>query len=185
MNRRNKQSKSLQSMPHDHLSWRVAHYLNANRAEVLTRADIAAKFDVEASMVDTLMVPAVTAGVVKLDRGTADGNVWRRPQRLRTALPAPFAAPLAAASPAKKAATLVDLSDVKIEAGVALPVKAPPGGRWKAIFDRMGPGDSFALPVRAQHAAGHAVRVYRMHVPTSTFIIRQVPGALVRIWRTA
>lgn len=189
MSRKTHPTKPFQSLPRDHLAWRVADYLNANREEVLTRADVAAKFGVDASMVDTLMAPAVAAGFVKMDRGTADGNVWRRPKRLRNAFPAPFTPSLAAVARAsrthRRAATLLDIGSIKIERGIPIPNPVRRAKVWDALLSKMQPGDSFVVPDHARDAVSHAKLDYQRRVKGVRFTVRKIDDTQTRVWRTA
>lgn len=184
-----KSLKPISNLPQDHLSWRVAAYVQANPSEVLTRGDIAAKFSVDASMVDTLLSPAVTAGFVKVEHGTPDGTVWRRPLRMRTAFPAPFTPSLAAAARASRASrrtgTRLDLSTIKIEKGVPIPDPVRRRQQWEDIFAKMTPGDSFVVPGFAHDALAHAKVEYQRRVPGVRFTLRRIDETETRVWRSA
>lgn len=176
--------------PKDALMWRVVDYLHTNRDEELTRGDVATKFDVEASSVDSLLAPAVDAGFLKRASGGADGVVWRRPQRMRGGpFPTPFTPSLVAAGKAarraKRSATIVNIGALVIEQGVPISERVSPGSQWTALFDRMKPGDSFQLPAGARDAAAHARSNYKLKVPSAQFLIRKVSETHARVWRTA
>lgn len=184
-----KSLKPITNLPQDHLSWRVATYLQTNPSEVLTRGDIAAKFGVQASMVDTMMGPAVAAGFVKLDHGTADGNVWRRPMRMRTAFPMPFTPSLSAAARSvratRRAGTRLDLSSIRIEKDVPIPSPLRRTQQWDDLFSKMELGDSFAVPGFAHDALAHAKVEYQRRTPGAKFTLRKIDETETRIWRSA
>lgn len=181
--------KPISNLPQDHLSWRVAAYVQSNPSEVLTRGDIATKFGVDASMVDTLVSPAVTAGFVKVEHGTADGTVWRRPMRMRTAFPAPFTPSLAAVARAgrssRRVGTRLDISTIRIEQGVPIPSPSRRTAQWDDLFAKMGPGDSFVVPAFAHGAVAHAKVDYQRRVPGVKFTLRKIDDTQTRVWRSA
>jgi hypothetical protein len=181
--------RSLQAMPRDHLSWRVIDFLDANRGEMLTRRDVATKFEVDAVQVDALLAPAVAAGMLQREDHRAEGLVWRRPRKLGN-LPMPFTPALSAAMrkmrAAKVAAQRVDLEAIVIEHDVPIcEPRQPVGSLWNALFDRMAPGDSFALPNRNAVALNHAKLKYCKRTASARFVTRKVDGDTTRIWRTA
>lgn len=184
-----KSLKPITNLPQDHLSWRVATYLQSNPSEVLTRGDIAAKFGVQSSMVDTMMSPAVAAGFVKLDTGTADGNVWRRPMRMRSTFPMPFTPSLSAAARSaratRRAGAQLDLGSIRIEKGVPIPDAVRRGQKWDHLFAQMEIGDSFAVPAFAHGALGHAKVEYQRRTPGTRFTLRKIDETETRIWRSA
>ncbi len=187
MSRRDPQ-KTMNSLPRDHLAWRVAIYLHENPHEVLTRGDIAAKFDTDTSMVDTLMGPAVAANYVKIERGTEDGVVWRRPKRVRTAFPVPFTPSLSAHSRRAQRTTprLIDLSRISIDHDVPLPGPTKPRSvQWAELFGRMGVGDSFVVPAQIHNTLCHARQQFQRQARGSRFTVRKVSASESRCWRVA
>ena len=165
--------------------WRVLDYLNANPTEVLTRSDIAAKFDTAASTVDSLLGLAVAAGMMKRQHDTPDGLVWRH-AKSKSAFPRPFAPSVSAAARATRVRVAkTDFEAIKIESDIPLLELPQPGSQWCAIFDRMKPGDSFQLPNRSHAALSHAKLKYCKRTPAARFAVRKVSSTHTRIWRTA
>lgn len=180
---------STRAVPKDHLMWRVVDYVNANPSEVLTRNDIATKFDAAPSTVDSALTFAVAASMLKREDGTEDGTVWRHPGA-KTSFPRPFTPSLGAATRAERrtraAARRVDFDAIEIESGIpVLESRAGCGGQWTALFDRMKPGDSFQLPTRTAGAASHAKLKYCRQVEGAKFVLRKVSSTHTRVWRTA
>jgi hypothetical protein len=172
---------------HD-LMWRVLDYLTANPNEVLTRSDIAAKFDAQPAAIDTLLAPALAGRLLIREAGGSDGTVWRAPKR-KSAFPHPLTDSISKAARVARAnirrARKVDISAIVIESGVPLQEKAQPGGEWEAVFSRMKAGDSFKVPSFATGAVGHAKLKYcRKHTGTR-FAIRKVDDTHARVWRIA
>jgi hypothetical protein len=64
------------------LAAKVVKFFDANPEEELTREDIAAKFDVKATSVITLLRPSIEAGLLTRDVAFGDGRrcVWRKGQ---------------------------------------------------------------------------------------------------------
>lgn len=180
---------SARSVPKDHLMWRVVDYVNANPAEVLTRSDVATKFDADPSTIDSLLRLGVAAGMLKRDDGTADGTVWRHPGKKASAFPRPFTPSLTAATRAQRAtraaAHRLDFEAIEIESDIPVLEKGKTGGEWKALFDRMKPGDSFQLPTRSAAAAANAKLHYCRQVEGARFVLRKVSGSHTRVWRVA
>ena len=178
---------TARSIPKDHLMWRVVDYVNANPSEVLTRGDVAAKFDADPSTIDSLLSLAVSAGMLKRDEGTEDGTVWRHPGKQKTAFPRPFTPSLAAATRAeratRRAARRVDFEAIEIESGIPVQEVAKTGGEWNALFSRMKPGDSFQLPTRSAGAASHAKLKFCKQVAGARFVLRKVSDSHTRVWR--
>jgi hypothetical protein len=172
----------------DHLVWRVMEYLDANRDEVLTRSDVAAKFDIAPSAVDSLLAPAVASGMLRREQSDTDGVVWCRRKR-RIAFPLPFTPRLAvsarAVRRAKATARRAELESIVIESGIPIVERVPAKSPWFVLFDRMKVGQSFQLPTESSGALGHAKQKYCKVMPTARFVTRQVSDTHTRIWRTA
>lgn len=183
-----KSTSAVRSVPKDALMWRVLDYTNANPTEVLTRSDIAAKFDVAASTVDSMLAPAVAAGMLKRDHDTPDGTVWRHPSK-RGAFPRPFTPSLTAVARAgrrtRSAIQHVNFNAIVIESDVPITEQPKVGSQWVALFDRMKAGDSFKLPSRSSAALSHAKLSYCKLVLTARFLTRKVSDTETRIWRIA
>ena len=176
---------SVRATPKDHLMWRVVDYLNANPTEVLTRSDIAAKFETSASTVDSLLGLAVAAGMIKREHDTPDGTIWRH-VKSKSAVPRPFSPSFAAAKRAVKGSIQrVDFAAIEVDRGVPIHEAALPSSQWKALFDRMEPGDSFQLPSRSAAALSHAKLKYCKLVDGARFTVRKISSTHTRIWRTA
>lgn len=80
----------------------VCDYLQKNPEEELTRSDIATKFNVQSSIVDSELKAAVNAGRLAVERNEDDGLVWRLGGP-KVSSPAPFAAGERAAKSARLA----------------------------------------------------------------------------------
>jgi hypothetical protein len=179
-----KRSSSYQP-PRDSLAWRVIDYLRANPGERLMRSDVATKFSVEASSVDTQLAGAVMAGQLIRDCHDEDGVVWRLQYR-GGGFPVVFAGTLAAARKAARAKrnALIDISAFKIEKGIPLIEPARRINQWNRLFDGMEPGDSVLVPNEARMALSHAQLKYRKTASHVIFAIRKVSETHTRIWRT-
>ena len=174
--------------PSDTLSWRVTDYFRAHPAEVLTPRDIAKKFDVAPSSVDTMLMPAVQAG--HLARGQSDeyGVIYRLPAN-GGKQPHPFMnTPQARKSLAKRqAAFRMDFSKIVIEKDIPLADPYVRRAPWPKLFDRMEVGDSVRLPKEARAAVAHAMQSYRKKPEHQgkDFKLRLMDEVHVRVWRTA
>lgn len=180
-------TNTARAVPKEHLMWRVVDYMNANPGEVLTRNDVAVKFNAAASTIDTLLAPAVSAGWLKRDHDTPDGTVWRHP-KTKSNFPRPFTPSLAAAaraSRAKRAVRRVEFDAIVIESTIPISDAPKASSQWAALFNRMRPGDSFQLPSVSTAALCHAKLKYCKTVETARFVTRKVSGTHTRIWRTA
>jgi hypothetical protein len=179
---------TARSVPKDHLMWRVVDYVNANTTEVLTRSDIAAKFDALPSSIDAPLAMAVAAGLLKREDGTEDGTVWRHPGK-KGSFPRPFTPSLNAATKAQRATRTAvrraDFAAITIESGIPVAPQATTGGEWKALFDKMRPGDSFQLLTRYAAAAANAKLNYCRQIEGASFVLRKVSDTHTRVWRTA
>jgi hypothetical protein len=172
--------------PRDSLAWRVLDFLQANPGEELTRGDIAVKFNIEASAVDSLLAPAVSAGHLVREVGGADGVIWK-PNAARGRFPKPFVGSVDASRRAVRAhrQSLIDISSFTIEKDIPLVDVMRRVNQWNALFARMELGDSFLLPQSARMAAAHAQAKYRKSAREVMFAMRKVSDTHSRIWRTA
>lgn len=184
MNR--KQLTQALAAPPDSLAGKVIEFLKANPGECLTRSDVAQKFGAHATMVDTLLAPAVHAKMLARVADDADGVTWKL-QYPPTSFPAISGTLGASKKPVtRKPRSVVDLRGVVIEKGIPLiePFKRAPA-QWARLFDLMEPGDSFVVPNDARAALSHAQANYRKVHTKITFAIRKLDDAQTRIWRTA
>lgn len=173
---RQKSGQTL-AIPKDSLAWRVVEFLKGNPGEELNRSDIAKKFSVDTSMIDTYLAPAVHAKLLARASDGVDEPTWR------LIYPnvgfAPITGTLMAA---KKAVHRFDLNSIKIESGVPKPEKAYRQRSWAQIFDQMKPGDSFQLPNEARPSGAKALQNYRKATGAYLVMVR-VSATHSRIWR--
>lgn len=186
MSRSHRRAKAQPAAVNADLAWKVLDYFKTNKNEVLSSKDIAAKFGVAASQVDTLLKPAVDAGHLRLQNHGQFGLCYRAaagaPKFPATRTDA-LQASIAVAKRVRRAATRIDLSAVKIEHGVPLPSPRSRADDWAALFSRMKPGDSFPVPRVAHDALSHAKVVFCRASPWK-FTIRKLNDDTSRIWRT-
>jgi hypothetical protein len=167
----------------------VLGYLEQNPDEELTRSDIAAKFDIAPTLVDTELAQAVMGGRLHRERNEDDGIVWTlgsAKARSKT----PFGAAEFASKTARRVkmqATLaIDLAAIRIEKGLVYQPPARRSGLWNRLFEQMTEvGDSFAMPIAGRNALAKAAADYKQANTSFKFAIHRVSDTEVRIWRAA
>jgi len=175
---RESKKTAIYSLPRDSVVWRVVDYLHLHKTEMLNRHDVAVKFETDASTVDSVLAMAVDAGLLKRARDSENVIVWRRPQRVRNQFATPFANGV-------RSTARLDISTIKIEHDIPIADPVARGGQWKALFDRMKPGDSFQVPTAAYAALAHARQEYSRADRSASFVVRKLSAEFTRIWRTA
>lgn len=165
---------------------KVIDFFKAHPDEVLSARDVATKFGVAAAQVDTLLEATVEAGQLKRQNTGQHGLVYMAAVR-RAAFPEPstdrLRKAMAAGRRARRAATRIDLSKVKIERGVPIFKARPRSEEWAELFRRLSPGDSFAVPSIAHDALSHAKCQFAKKEPSWRFTIRKIDDDQTRIWR--
>jgi hypothetical protein len=173
--------------PQDSLSFKVVDYFHGHPDEVLTQRDVAKKFGVAPSSVDSMLMPAVQSGHLVRAQSDEYGVVFRLPPK-RTGFPKPFTPSLKEAvrrnREARRAPVRIDFAAIKIEKDVPLIDPLKRVAHWDQLFDKMAVGDSFSLPLAARDAVAHARTHYRERLKgTKNFAVRKVDESRVRVWR--
>ena len=174
--------------PSDTLAWKLMDYFRAHPDEVLTPRDIAKKFDVAPSSVDTILMPAVQAGYLARGQSNEYGVIYRQPAN-GGKQPHPFmSTPQAKKTLAKRqTAFRMDFSKIVIEKDVPLADPYVRRAPWPAVFDQMDVGDSVKLPKEARGAVAHAMQAYKKKPghEGKDFALRLMDEVSMRVWRTA
>ena len=175
------------------VAWRVIEFLTTNPDESLSIDDVAVKFDASRASIHSLLAPAVLAGTLIRKEDYEDGELvyrlgsgvpgitakpGRHPVLPRGGAHSPFGA---SAKPRNKP-FWIDTSTVAVEKGIPLENRSPAGINWAALFGRMEPGDSFALPAAASSAVSKAMTDYQRANTETKLACRSTADGL-RVWR--
>jgi hypothetical protein len=168
---------------------RVLAFFAANPEESLTAADISRKFSVGIRLVPEALIPAVAGGQLRLN---AHGDYSPGPKLSTQAAEASPPAtpqprkPRASPAPRPAAGPMPPASSLKVESGIPMPDTVKHVGRrslYADLFERMKPGDSFAIPTAsAARAIGIAKQWGKRR--NAKFAMR-TDGTESRIWRTS
>jgi hypothetical protein len=173
--------------PQDSLCFKVIDYFRGHPDEVLTQRDVAKKFSVAPSAVDSMLMPAIQSGHLARAQSDDYGVIFRLPPK-RAGFPQPFTPSLTEAVKRNRSRNLfrLDVSAVVIEKEVPVCDAYVRRAPWASIFDKMEIGDSFQLPRAGKASAAYATTAYRKKGhETVRFALRKVSETHVRIWRTA
>lgn len=186
------------------LPYQVTEFLVRNPDEELTIHDIAAKFGCPHLSVHTKLAQAVERGLLRrAPNSDLEQAYTKGPQAAASMLQATPSATRPAAQHTEDAAALavspfatvgsqrqalrrrkcfvLDVNRIHIEQGVPLPGRAAAPELWRSVFERMQPGDSFALPALARNAVSRAATAYKRATGVA-LAIRQT-GEGLRVWR--
>lgn len=173
--------------PQDSLAFKVIDYFHGHPDEVLTQRDVARKFSVAPSAVDSMLLPAVQSGHLVRAQSDEYGVIFRLPPK-RGAFPQPFTPSLKEAVKRNRARNFfkLDVAAIVIEKDVPVADAYIRRAPWASIFDQMQVGDSFQLPRAGKMAAAHATAAYRKNGHEAVrFALRQVSETHLRVWRLA
>lgn len=165
---------------------RMCEYFIANPDEELTRADVAAKFEVAGSSIDGAISSAVVNGMIATKNNEEMMRVWiaganlprkgfkgwlqRKGQKSSEGRPPPAALP--------------EPDAIVIEKGVPLAVAANlRTRRYEPIFAKMEIGDSFGVSREAAKKLISAAHAFAKPL-SRKFALRQLDESTSRIWRT-
>lgn len=170
------------------VAWRVIEFLTTNPDESLSAEEVSIKFGCGRTSVHSSLGPAAATGALKRAKDLKGGKLV---YTLGNGVPGIAAVP--ARHPVAGAAAIdhalagkkkprrfwCDVSSIVIDKDVPMPSSY--GMDWFSVFDRMQPGDSFALPMQAKASVSNASTSYKK-AKGIRLVIRKADGGL-RVWR--
>ncbi len=185
------------------LDFQVIQYFVTNPEEELTTLDIGEKFGLNPAHVHTRLAKALEAGALKRVANAEEELVYSLGKTPTTVKPnsgkhpslhAGGAARIDQALAGKSSKKLTRrreplvlpaFDQIKLEEGVPLPERG--GGHvktdWPALFNRMKPGTSCVLPVRARSTLGKAITDFAK-AKLGELSLRVISETELRLWRT-
>lgn len=177
------------------VAWKVIEFLTTNPEEELSANEVSAKFDCTAGGVHSMLCASVDAGLLK--RAEVDDElVYRlgagtpaiKPNKAANpslgARGASWPAEVSPPRSSRKPLPAIDLAAVAIDNDVAIP---PTGGRlvqhdWPALFNRMKPGQSCAIPAAFKYVLGKACGEFKK-TGQGEMSVRRANEDELRLWR--
>lgn len=174
------------------VAWKVIEYLTTNPGEVLTLAELEAKYEKAASQFHSLLGAAVEAGVLvrgtkadeELTYGLGTGHKRVPANKARNPTLRPDALLAGAKLGKRMPIAPIDLGAVAIRTDVPLPEKATKKLDWTKLFTRMEVGHSCVLPITLRGSLTKACKEAKA-AGAGEFTVRPDTDETLAIWRTA